>query len=136
MARQGVAGFTAAIGNDTIAVILGYEKAIEISEENVAGLDDTVGDPPIIKEIYQPVSVGSTAAVNGISVVGDAGQAAVETAASTGAEVTLKLRYHDGSGEDIEGFFTNYTETGDVGQATEKFSANFRVNERTPVSGS
>src|SRR5690554_15057 len=136
MARRRVAGFTASIGNDTIAAILGYERGTEISEEEDAGLEDTIGDPPIIKEQYEPVAVGQTASINGISVVDDQGQAAVDTAASTGTKVTLKMRYDDGSGEDIDGFFQNYNVTGDKGQATEKFSAGFRVNKRTPVSGS
>jgi len=131
--RRRVAGFTAAIGDDDIAVILGYEIATEISEEEVSGLADTVGDPPIISEQYLAQSVGKTAAVNGISVVDDTGQAAVDTAVSTGAVVTLKYRYDDDSGYDLTGFFTNHTRTGDKGEATEKFSANFRVNSKTAV---
>ena len=132
--RRRVAGFTAEVGEDEIAVILGYERAIEISEEEVAGLADTVGDPPIINEQYLAQSVGKTAAVNGISVVDDDGQAAVETAAGTGAEVILKFRYDDESGYDLTGHFTNYTVTGDKGAITEKFSANFRVNKKEPVA--
>jgi hypothetical protein len=134
--RRRVAGFTATIGSDEIAVILGYEIAQEISEEEVSGLADTVGDPPIISEQYLAQSVGKTAALNGIAVVDDDGQNAVETAAGTGAVVTLEYRYDDESGYDLQGFFTNFTRTGDKGEATEKFSANFRVNTKTAVSGS
>lgn len=134
--RQKVAGFTAALGGDDIAVILGYELATEVSEEEVSGLEDTVGDPPIISEQYMAQSVGKTASINGISVVDDTGQSAVETAASTGAVVTLEYRYYDGSGYDLEGFFTNHTRTGDKGETTEKFSGSFRVNSKTDVPAS
>jgi len=133
MSRRRVAGFTAKAGDDDIAAILGYERATEIAKEEVAGLSDTVGDPPIINEQYMAQSVGKTAAVNGISVVDDDGQAAVDTAAETGAEVVLAFRYDDGSGYDLTGHFTNYTVTGDKGEATEKFSANFRVNSKQAV---
>lgn len=136
MARRKVAGFTATIGEDEIAAILGYEINTEISEEEVSGLEDTVGDPPIISETYLAQSVGRTAAINGISVVDDDGQAAVETAAETGAEVTLEYRYDDGTGFDLTGHFTNHTRTGDKGEVTEKFSGTFRVNSKDNVTGS
>src|SRR5690625_1540548 len=134
MARRKVAGFTATIGTDAIAAILGYEIASEISEEEVAGLEDTVGDPPIISEQYLAQSVGKTASINGIAVVDDDGQVAAETAAETGSEVTLEYRYEDDTGYGLTGHFTNFTRTGDKGEATEKFSATFRVNSKTEVT--
>lgn len=134
--RKKVAAFTCALGSDDIAVILGYERTSEISEEEVSGLADTVGDPPIIDEQWLPQSVGKTAAINGISVVADDGQSAVETSADSGTSVTLKMRYTDGDGYDLEGYFTNYTNTGDKGETTEKFSANFRVNTKTKIVAS
>ena len=137
-----VAGFEVSDGTNTLANVLGYEITSEISEEEVSGLGDTVGSPPIISEKYLAQSVGKTASVNGIVFDGggtsgdgptDAELEAFITNAETGAEMTLEYRYNDGSGYDWTGFFTNFSLTGDKGEATEKYSGEFRVNTKTSV---
>jgi hypothetical protein len=130
-----VAGFTISDGTNDVGRILGYSLSTEVSEEEVAGLNDTVGDPPIISEQYIATSVGKTASLNGISIINDDGQSAVETAAETGDTMTLEYRYEDGSGYDLEGFFTSHEKTGEKPD-TEKFSAEFRVNSKTEVTTS
>lgn len=142
MPERRVAGFEVSDGTNALANILGYEIASEISEEEVAGLGDTVGDPPIISEKYLAQSVGKTANINGIVFSGggvtgdgptDAALSSYITNAETGAAMTLEYRYNDGSGYDLNGFFTNFTLTGDKGEATEKYSGSFRVNSKTAV---
>lgn len=141
MAERRVAGFTVSDGTNTLANVLGYEITSEISEEEVSGLGDTVGTPPIISEKYLAQSVGKTASINGIVFVGaasgdspvDAELAAFISNAETGASMTLEYRYTDTSGYDLTGFFTNFTLTGDKGEATEKYTGTFRVNTKTDV---
>jgi len=137
-----VAGFNVSDGTNTLANVTSYEIASEISEEEVAGLGDTVGSPPIISEKYLAVSVGKTASVSGIVFTGEGSSGtgpdddslqAFRTNAETGASMTLQYRYTDDSGYDLTGFFTNFTYTGDKGEATEKYSASFRVNTKTDV---
>lgn len=143
MPERRVAGFEVSDGTNTLANVLGYEITSEISEEEVAGLGDTVGDPPIISEKYLSQSVGKTSAINGIVFTGggttgdtptDAELKAFITNAETGGTMTLEYRYEDGSGYDLAGFFTNFTLTGDKGAATEKYSGSFRVNTKTEVA--
>ena len=138
-----VAGFNVSDGTNTLANVTSYEIASEVSEENVSGLGDTVGTPPIISEQYFATSVGQTASISGIVFTGegssgtgpdDASIQAFRSNAETGAEMTLEYRYTDSSGYDLTGFFTNFTYTGDVGEATEKYSASFRVNSKTDVT--
>lgn len=142
MPERRVAGFEVSDGTNTLANVLGYEITSEISEEEVAGLGDTVGDPPIISEKYLSQSVGKTASINGIVFTGGGASGDGPTAAElkafidnaeTGATMTLEYRYNDGAGYDLEGFFTNFTLTGDKGEATEKYSGTFRVNTKSEV---
>ena len=133
MPERRVAGFHANIGSDTVANVTSFERADEISEEEVASLNDTVGDPPIINEKYLPVARGTTASMSGIVHSDDDALSAIRTAARTGAIITLEFRYEDESGYDLEGFFTNFTDTGDKGEATVKYSGSFRVNDQTDV---
>lgn len=138
-----VAGFSVSDGTNTLAQITSYEINSEISEEEVAGLGDTVGTPPIISEKYLAVSVGKTASGSGIVFTGegssgtgpdDAALKAFRANAETGATMTLEYRYTDTSGYDLEGFFTSFNYTGDKGEATEKFTYTFRVNTKTDVT--
>lgn len=138
-----VAGFTVGDGTDTFANVTNFEKNMSISEEEVSGLADTTsGSPPILKEKYLPVSVGETASLSGVAFGGDgsgtgphsAALEGFETKARQGTIFTLEYRYEDGSGWDIEGFFTEFNYTGDKGEATEKYSGNFRINDVTKVT--
>lgn len=144
MPERRVAGFGISDGTDPLLTVLGYEKSTEVSEEEVSGLGDTVGtDPVIIDEKYIPQSRGRTASMNGIAHTGGgtsgdgAHDAALQTIldnADVGASMTFEFRYEDGSGWDITGFFTNFTLTGDKGEATEKWNGTFRVNDVTDVA--
>lgn len=138
-----VAGFTIGDGTNTFANITSYELNTEVAEEEVSGLNDTVGSPPILSEKYLAVSVGRTASMSGVSFTGDGtsgtgpSSAAIQAFlanAETGAVITAEYRYTDGSGYDLEGFFTSFNFTGDKGEATEKFSGTFRVNSKTEVT--
>lgn len=138
-----VAGFTVGDGTNTLANVTSYELNTEVSEEEVAGLSDTVGDPPIISEKYLAISVGRTASISGIVYTGDetsgagpdsAAQEAFQSNAETGAVLTLEYRYEDATGYDLSGFFTSYNKTGDKGEATEKYSGTFRVNSVTRIT--
>lgn len=130
-------------GTNTLANVTSYEISSEISEEEVSGLADTVGSPPIISEKYLAVSVGKTASVSGIVFTGegtsgtgpdDAALQAFRSNAETGAEMTLEYRYTDASGYDLTGFFTSFSYTGDKGEATEKYTGEFRVNTKADVT--
>ncbi len=138
-----VAGFNVSDGTNTLANVTSYEINTEISEEEVAGLGDTVGTPPIISEKYLAVSVGKTASMSGVVFTGegssgtgptDAELEAFIDNAETGAEMTLEYRYNDTSGYDLTGFFTSFNLTGDKGEATEKYTGTFRVNTKTNVT--
>lgn len=54
MAERRLAGITISNGSDDIGIILGYESNIEVEMEDVSGLNDTVGDPPIIRVNQNP----------------------------------------------------------------------------------
>lgn len=138
-----VAGFTVGDGSNTLANVTSYSISSEVSEEEVSGLNDTVGSPPIISEKYLAQSVGQTASVSGIVFTGegssgtgpdDASLQTFRSNAETGAEMTLEYRYTDSSGYDLTGFFTSFEYTGDKGEATEKYTGEFRVNSKTDVT--
>lgn len=130
-----VAGFRARHDGTVIARVTGFSLTSDISEEEVSGLNNTVGDPPIIQETYLAQSVGKTASINGVSILNDTGQSRVEDSADAGSEIVLEYRYDNGEGYDLTGFFTSHERTGDKGEISEKFSADFRVNDKTWVSG-
>jgi len=132
MSERRTAGMSATIGSDEIARLTTFGNDIEVTEEQVSGSGDTVGDPPIVKERYIPVSVGETANCGGVSLIAEGGEAAVKAAARTGDIVTLEFRHEDGSGTDYEGFFTNYSQTGELPNVF-RFTAQFRVNDTTSV---
>lgn len=136
MAQKRSAGFNITVGSDTIGCITGWELSTEVNEEEISCLGDTVGDPPVVQQIYEATNVNHTASLSGKSVFDDAGQSAVENAADTGATVTLEYRYYDGSGYDLTGYFTSYSVTGDKDTFSEDFSGEFRVNDKTIVTAS
>lgn len=141
MAERRVAGFNVSDGTNTLANVTSYEINTEVSEEEIAGLGNTVGSPPIIAEKYLAISVGKTASISGV-VFGatanpngpdDTALKAFRGNAETGAEMTLEYRYTDSSGYDLTGFFTSFNYTGDKGEATEKYTGQFRVNTKADV---
>lgn len=136
MAVRRLAGVTISDGSNDIGKILGYENNIEVEMEDISGLNDTTGDPPIIRVNQQPVAVNETFSFNGISKVVATddndlsdGQAAVRAAAKAGTELTLEFRFEDNHGKDFTGYVTAYNQTGDRGEKSEKFSCDFQVNE-------
>ena len=138
-----VAGFNVSDGTNTLANITSYDINVSVSEEEVSGLGDTVGSVPIISEKYMAVSVGKTASLAGVVYTGEGSSGTGPTDASleafidkaeTGGEMTLEYRYDDASGYDLTGFFTEFSLTGDKGEATEKYTGNFRVNTKTDVT--
>lgn len=136
MAQKRTAGFNVTIGTDLVGCITGWDLETSVSEEDVSCLGDTVGDPPIVEQQFLPTQVEHTASVTGRSIFSDAGQDALEAAADAGTEVTLELRYYDGSGYDITGYFTSWSKTGDQDQFAETFTGEFRVTNKTEVVAS
>lgn len=141
MSERRLAGITISDGTNDIGIILGHENNIEVEMEDVSGYSDTTGDPPIIRVNQKPVSVNETFSFNGISKVKasddnnlDDGLSAVRAAALAGTELTLEFRYEDGHGRDYTGYVSNYSETGDRGEKTEKFSADFQVNSESKTT--
>ena len=128
------AGWSITLDTDDIGRLLGFSSSDSISEEEVAGLSDTVGDPPIIKEQYNATSIGSTASFNGILIKTDAGQTAVETAKDTGSEITLDFTDPAGDGYSFTGFITGYEKTAEKPDS-QKFSADMRVNDKADITG-
>ena len=142
MSEKLVAGVTISDGTNVLGNVLGWQNDISVNEENVSGLSDTVGSPPIIKNKFLPVDVGETLSMNGIVYTGtgtgngpdSVPDEALKTAGSAGTILTLELRYQDGSGYDYTGFFTAYNQTGDKAGSTLKYSGTFRVNDKTDVA--
>lgn len=141
MTERRLAGITISNGSDDIGIILGYESNIEVEMEDVSGLNDTVGDPPIIRVNQKPISVNETFTFNGISKVVsesdnnlDTGLSAVKAAAKAGTETTLRFRFEDGHGVDYTGYFTANSYSGDRGEKTEKFTADFQVNSESSTT--
>lgn len=141
MSERRLAGVTLSDGSNDIGILLGYENNIEVEMEDVSGLNDTTGDPPIIRVNQKPVSVNETFSFNGISKVVsesdnnlDDGLSAVRVAAKSNTELTLEFRFEDGHGRDYTGYVTNYSETGDRGEKAEKFSADFQVNSESETT--
>lgn len=130
------AGFTISDGTNTIGCVDGWELNLEANETEISCLGDTSGSPPVIDEQFIITSIGRTAALSGRSLLNDAGQNAVFTAANTGAEITLEYRYFDGSGYDLTGSFQNFNFTGSKDQFAESFTAQFRVNTLVEVAAS
>jgi|SRR5699024_3249804 len=134
--KKRTAGASVTIGTDEIGCLTGWDFTTETGEAEVSCLGDTVGDPPVIKQTYEPQSVNYTGSVEGVSIFNDAGQAAVENAADTGAEVTIEFRYYDGSGYDFTGFFTSYNFSGSKDDFAESFTAEMRINKKVPKTTS
>lgn len=137
-AQDGVAfaGTFLEIDGVTVAKITSFQSAIEVSEEQVSGSEDTVGTAPneIIKEVYKPVSKGETAQTEGIYKTGDQGQSDLEDAAETGLEVQIRHVRQDGKGHLYTGFLTNFQQSGQL-SGIYTFSAQFRVNDKEAVDG-
>lgn len=127
------AGITVTIGSDAVGVITTYSDTSDITLEDVSGSGDTVGDPPIIQQKRIPVELVEDLSFGGVSVDSDAGQSAVNTAARTGAEVTVEFRYSEGDGYDLKGYFSNVTEEASKPNVF-RFTADFAVNDRTSVA--
>jgi len=132
--KKRTAGAAVTIGTDEVGCLTGWDFTTEVGETEVSCLSDTVGNPPVIEQTYEPQSVNYTGSVEGMSVFSDAGQSAIEAAADSGAEVTLEFRYYDGSGYDFTGFFTSYNFTGSKDDFAETFTAEMRINSKEPVS--
>ena len=131
------AAMSIAIGDDTVGKITQFGASTSVSEEMISGSEDTTTEDNAILEQYVPVSVGKTANISGVCIVGDDGQAAVETAADNATEgVVLKYRRGDtpAAGTDYTGFFTNFEKTGELTANVFRFTAQFRVNGKTPVT--
>lgn len=130
------AGTFVEIDGETIAKVTSFQSTSEISEEQVSGSEDTVGEAPdsITKEVYKPVSIGKTAQMEGIYKTESDGQSDLEDASDTGLEVQIRHVRQDGQGHLYTGFFTNYDETGEL-PGIYTWSAQFRVNDKEAFDG-
>lgn len=134
MSEKRTAAATVTIGTDVVGRLTTFGSATSVTEEMVSGTSDTTTTDNAILEKYAPVSVGKTANVGGVSLYIDVGRSAIEAAADDATEdITVELRYEDGSGYDYTGFFTNYETSAELPNV-ERFTAQFRVNEKTAVA--
>src|SRR5699024_7815344 len=132
--KKRVAGADVTIGTDAVGCLTGWEFTTDVSEEEVSCLSDTVGDPPIVENKYLPTNVERTGMVEGVSLFDDTGQSDMGTAAGSRIEVTIELRYYDGSGYDYGGYFTSYSVSGSKDDFWETFTADVHINNKTEVT--
>lgn len=131
------AGSEITIDTTQVGKVTSWTDTTTVNAENVSGSNDTVGTAPnkIIKNKQRPVSVETTANVEGVYVPDDTGQQDLKTAAKAGTEVTLNQTDQNGYGEELTGFFENFEKTGEL-EGVYTFSAQFYSNEETAVTPS
>lgn len=139
MAYQGLpfAGASIKVDSVVVGIVTGAEETINVDEVEVTGVEDVSGTAPdqISAKKYRPVGVDQTVTINGIYKPGDAGQKDLRDAALAGESIDLEVLDQSGNGTDYEGFLTGFTKTGALAGVI-TFTANFRVNDYTDVTGS
>lgn len=128
------AGTIVSVDATAVGKITAFNRSVTVGETDVTGSEDLVEGGDIVRDTFVSIRVGETATCEGIALAGDAGQSALKTAAETGATVTLKHIYADGSGQEMEGFFTAYNENGGLSAGVYTWSGTFRINSKTPVT--
>lgn len=119
---------------DKIGRLTTFGNSISVSEEMTSGADDVTSGGGVVLEQYEPVSVGETANVGGISLVSNDGEAAIVSAArNPSSGLVLEYRNPDGSGTDYTGFFQGYEKTAELPNV-QRFTATFRVNSTSSVA--
>ncbi len=122
------AGTYIEVDSVVVAKVTNFSNDISIAETEVTGSEDVVGGSSILTQKNVVTKLSETLALEGIAVIGDAGQSDLETAAKAGTQVVLHHHYQDASGTAYTGYFTSFKKGGSVSDAVYKWSGSFRVN--------
>lgn len=134
------AGTVIEIDGVVIGKVTSFKLNYDVSEEEVSGAEDTVGSAgtEITEQLFMATAIGKTASIEGIALddtTGDTGQSDLEDAVEQGDTIVLRQYNQHGIGYRLQGYFTSYAKTGSL-PGVYTFSADFRVNKKTAVSGS
>ena len=125
------------VDSEVVAKITSFNRSLSVAEEDVTGAEDVVVGTNILQQQFVPISIGETAALEGISIEDaagpDDGQSELKTAAEAGTIVVLQQVRNTGFGTALSGFFTAYEETGSI-SSVYKFRADFRVTSKAAVT--
>lgn len=133
------AGTIVSIGDDALTAkpvgkVTAFNRAVTIGEADVTGSEDLVEGGDVVRDTFVSIRVGETATAEGIALASDEGQSELKAAVDTGATVTLRHTYPDGSGQELTGFFTAYNENGGLSGGVYTWSGTFRINSKTPIT--
>jgi len=135
MAEKRFAGAAITCEGAAVGRIFRWNNEYSVEFDDVTGVENTEGSSPnkVVRVNKLPVALDQRVSVGGVMLSSDPGLDEIITAAKTGAIVTLAITYQDNSTESIDGFFSSYTETGEVKQAM-RFEGTFEVNSSTATT--
>lgn len=135
MAEKRFAGAAITCEGVAIGRIFRWNNEYSVEFDDVTGVENTEGVAPnkVVRVKKLPVALDQRVSIGGVMLSNDVGLDEVITAAKTGAIVDLAVTYQDGSAETVTGFFSSYTETGEVKQAM-RFEGTFEVNSSTATT--
>ncbi|OFW61773.1 MAG: hypothetical protein A2Z35_05950 [Actinobacteria bacterium RBG_19FT_COMBO_36_27] len=126
------------VDNEIVAKVTSFNRDVAIAEEDITGSEDYIAGTNVLHQQFASISVGETAAVEGIAIESaaaglDDGQSELRDSAETGAMVTMRHVRHTGYGYVLTGFFTAYSENGNTGEVY-KYKGTFRVNSKVAIT--
>jgi hypothetical protein len=135
MAEKRFAGAAITCEGQAVGRIFRWNNEYSVEFDDVTGVENTEGTAPnkVVRVKKLPVALDQKVSVGGVMLTSDPGLDEIITSAKTGANVTLAITYQDGSSESVDGFFSSYTETGEVKQAM-RFEGTFEVNDSTTTT--
>jgi len=121
------------VNNVVVGKITSFSDKTALETVDVTGSEDVREGTEMIQRQNMPISLNQTISVAGIVKVDDAGQDLLEATAKAGGSITLERIYSDNTGNDYEGYFTNYENSGSIGDGVYKFTADFTATKDIPV---
>ncbi|TES53679.1 hypothetical protein E2L07_12300 [Halalkalibacterium halodurans] len=135
MTEKRFAGTRIEVNGIVVAKITSFTHSLEVEEADVTGLGDVDEGSSVFRQKFIASAIGETAAMEGVVLVDDAGQSELKRVAESGQDAVVKHTDENGNGYELTGFFTTYEEEGSISEGVYTFSGEFRVNEKSVVSG-
>jgi len=131
------AGTTVLVEGLILAKVTTFNNDTNISEEDVTAAENIIAGTDVLRNEYVPIAVNETATIEGITIETSTagrniGQSELKASADKGQMITIRRVRNTGYGDILYGFFTSYSETGDV-SGVYRFKSTFRVNSKTDI---
>lgn len=133
------AGTIVSVGDEALTAkpvgkITAFNRSVTVGEADVTGSEDLAEGGDVVRDTFVSIRVGETATCEGIALAGNEGQSELKAAVETGATITLRHTYADGSGQALSGFFTAFNENGGLSAGIYTWSGTFRINSKTAIA--